>query len=435
MNGQTEAAIAQDIDAAKPKQRSPITWVPTLYFAEGLPLWVVLVVARQMYKSMGIANDQIARWTSLLVLAWAFKPLWSPFLETVRSKKSVIVLFQIIGGACMATMAFALQLPSYFAITIALLGLVAFASATHDIAADGLYIASLSARQQAEYAGWQGGFYNTAKFIAVGGLVVLAGNFEKSMDAAHAWTLIFLILATTMAVLAFYHSRMLPGTTTSVADVSVREAFQTLREVFVDFFKKPGIWLAILFVLLFRAGEAQVTTIAQLFLRDARAVGGLGMTTEQVGWAYGTAGTLAFIGGSIVGGYFAAWLGLRRAMFFLILGMNLPNVAFCYLSWAMPTDITVITAAIFVENFGFGFGFVGLILYLMQVVSVGRYQTAHYAFGTGFMALGLFLFGAISGDIQIALGYQKFFVWVLLSALPVLVLSRIVRIPDAPKDD
>jgi MFS transporter, PAT family, beta-lactamase induction signal transducer AmpG len=439
MNGQTNAtataaAIGDDMSPDKPARRSPITWVPTLYFAEGLPLWVVLVVARQMYKSMGVANDQIARWTSLLVLAWAFKPLWSPFLETVGSKKSIIILFQLIGGASMGLLALTLQLPSSFALTIALLGVVAFASATHDIAADGLYIASLSSRQQAEYAGWQGGFYNTAKFVAVGGLVVLAGNLEKSMAPAQAWMIIFLILGASMGLLALYHSRALPGSTAVTEKVTVRGAFLTLREVFIDFFKKPGIWLAILFVLLFRAGEAQVTTIAQLFLRDARIVGGLGLTTEQVGWAYGTAGTLAFIVGSIVGGYFAAWLGLRRAIFFLVLGMNLPNVAFCYLSWSMPTDLTIITTAIFVENFGFGFGFVGLILYLMQVVSVGKYQTAHYAFGTGLMALGLFLFGSISGDIQIALGYQKFFVWVLLSAIPVLVLSRILRIPDRAPD-
>lgn len=417
----------------QPVRRSPIWWVPTLYFAEGLPLWVVLVVARQMYKSMGVANDQIARWTSLLVLAWAFKPLWSPLLEAVRSKKSVIILFQLIGGASMGLMALVLQLPSFFAVSIALLGVVAFASATHDIAADGLYIASLNKRQQAEYAGWQGGFYNTAKFVAVGGLVVVAGNLEKRMPPAQAWMIIFLILGAAMALLALYHSRALPNPATGDSSIAVRDAFLTLREVFIDFFRKPGIWLAILFVLLFRAGEAQVTTIAQLFLRDARAVGGLGLTTEQVGWAYGTAGTLAFIIGSVIGGYFAAWLGLRRAIFFLILGMNLPNVAFCYLSLAMPTDLTLITTAIFIENFGFGFGFVGLILYLMQVVSVGKYQTAHYAFGTGFMALGLFLFGSISGDIQIALGYQKFFVWVLLSAIPVLILSRIVRIPDDRK--
>jgi PAT family beta-lactamase induction signal transducer AmpG len=405
-------------------RRHPMTWVPTLYFAEGLPLWIVLMLAGLMYKSMGISNDQIARWTGLLTLAWAIKPLWSPLLEAAPSKKSMVVLFQAVGGVSLILLAMSMQLTVYFAISVALLGVVAIASATHDIAADGLYIASLSAKQQATYAGWQGGFYNTAKFIAVGPLVILAGYLEQRMPTAQAWTIIFMILGALLLLLGLYHSWALPGTrNVQQADTSLAGSFATLKDVIIDFFKKPGIWLAILFILLFRAGEAQVTTIAQLFLRDARGVGGLGLSTAETGALYGAAGTLAFIGGSVVGGYFAAWLGLRRAMFFLVLGMNLPNLAFFFLSTTMPTSYAVIAGAIFVENFGFGFGFVGIILFIMQVVSIGKYRTAHYAFGTGFMALGLSLFKSISGDIQVALGYQHFFLWVLVSAIPVLLLS------------
>lgn len=405
-------------------RRHPMTWVPTLYFAEGLPLYIVIMLAGLMYKSMGVTNDQIARWTGLLTLAWAIKPLWSPLLEAAPSKKSMVVLFQLVGGASLILLAISLQLSVYFAISVALLGLIAIASATHDIAADGLYIASLSGKQQTIYAGWQGGFYNTAKFIAVGPLVILAGILEQQVSTPQAWTIIFVILGVLMLSLGLYHSWALPGTRNLPrSDTSLSGAFITLKDVIIDFFKKPGIWLAILFILLFRAGEAQVTTIAQLFLRDARAVGGLGLSTAETGALYGVAGTLAFIAGSVVGGYFAAWLGLRRAMFFLVLGMNLPNLAFFFLSATMPTNFAVIAAAIFVENFGFGFGFVGVILYIMQVVSVGKYRTAHYAFGTGFMALGMTLFKTISGDIQVALGYQHFFVWVLISAIPVLLLS------------
>lgn len=405
-------------------RRHPMTWVPTLYFAEGLPLYIVITVAGLMYKSMGISNDLIARWTGLLTLAWAIKPLWSPLLEAAPTKKSMVILFEVVGGAALIMLALSLHLPSYFAISVGLLGIVAIASATHDIAADGLYIASLSGKQQTIYAGWQGGFYNTAKFIAVGPLLILAGVLEQRMATAQAWTVIFVILGVLLLALALYHSWSLP-TAKNVrgGDTSLAGAFSTLQDVIIDFFKKPGIWMAILFILLFRAGEAQVTTIAQLFLRDTRAVGGLGLSTAETGALYGIAGTLAFIGGSIVGGYFAAWLGLRRAMFFLVLGMNLPNLAFFFLSATMPTNFAVIAGAIFVENFGFGFGFVGIILYIMQVVSVGKYQTAHYAFGTGFMALGMTLFKTISGDIQVALGYQHFFIWVLLSAIPVLLLS------------
>ncbi|MQR01627.1 MFS transporter [Glaciimonas soli] len=413
----------------KTPKRHPITWVPTLYFAEGLPYFLVATMAGLMYKSMGIANEQIALWTGLLGFVWVFKPLWSPFLEVARSKKSIVLLFQFLGGAALGLLALALHLPTYFAASIALLALVAIASATHDIAADGLYIASLDAKQQAAYAGWQGGFYNVARFFSLGGLVVLAGYFEKRMDVAHAWSIIFGMLGAIMITLAAYHIWALPNANNVVrSDTSMRGVYKTLQDVILDFFKKPGIWLAILFIILFRAGEGQVTTIGPLFLRAARAEGGLGLTTTEVGALYGTLATVAFIGGSILGGYFTAWLGLRRAMFFLILAMNLPNLAYFFLSTFLPTNFSVIAGALSLEMFGYGFGFVGLILFIMQEVAVGKYQMAHYALGTGVMQLGYVLFKIMSGAIQAALGYQHFFLWVLLSAIPVLLLSRIVPI-------
>lgn len=418
------------------KLRHPLTWVPTLYFAEGLPLWVVLIVAGVMFKSMGVSNQEIGHWTGILVLAWTFKPLWSPLLETSNNKRFFVVLFQIIGGVALGLIALTLQLPNAIAVTVALLGVVALASATHDIAADGLYIASLSTKQQAAFAGWQGAFYNASKFVISGGLVVLAGDLQTKLQypPEKAWSIIFAIMSVGLIAIALYHLWALPANPTNAnAPSSIKEGFATLIEVIIDFFKKPGIWLSILFILLFRAGEAQVSTIAPLFLLDSRAAGGLGLTTAQVGWAYGAAGTIAFIAGSIIGGYFAGWLGLRRSMVFLIIGMNMPNLAFFFLSSTMPDNLTIITAAIFIENFGFGFGFVGLILYMMQVLSVGKYQTAHYAFGTGLMALGLVLFRTFSGDIQAALGYKNFFLWVILSAIPVLLLS--LWIVPKPKEE
>ncbi len=413
----------------KTAKRHPITWVPTLYFAEGLPYFLVATMAGLMYKSMGVANEQIALWTGLLGFVWVFKPLWSPFLEVARSKKSIVLLFQFLGGAALGLLALALHLPTYFAASIALLALVAIASATHDIAADGLYIASLDAKQQAAYAGWQGGFYNVARFFSLGGLMVLAGYFEKRMDVAHAWSIIFGMLGAIMIALAVYHIWALPNANNVIrSDTSMRGVYRTLKDVILDFFKKPGIWLAILFIILFRAGEGQVTTIGPLFLRAARGEGGLGLTTAEVGALYGTLATVAFIGGSILGGYFTAWLGLRRGMFFLILAMNLPNLAYFFLSTFLPTNFSVIAGALSLEMFGYGFGFVGLILFIMQEVAVGKYQMAHYALGTGVMQLGYVLFKIMSGAIQAALGYQHFFLWVLVSAIPVLLLSRIVPI-------
>jgi PAT family beta-lactamase induction signal transducer AmpG len=427
-------AVALPLPA--PAVRHPLAWVPTLYLAQGLPFYAVALVAGLMFKSLGMPNDLIARWTGVLGLAWVVKALWSPFLELARSKKRVVVAFQLIGGAGLAGVALALQLPAWFAASIALLAVVALASATHDIAADGLYIASLSVRQQSAYAGWQGAFFNAAKFLSLGGLVILAGHLEQRLGAAPAWTAVFTLLGATMAALALYHLWALPGAhrhdSGARAPASLRTVAATLADVVKAFFAKPGIWTGILFIILFRAGEGQIQTIGPLFLRDARDVGGLGLSTGEVGAVYGSAGTIAFLAGSIAGGYFTSWLGLRRAMLWLILAMNLPNLVFYYLSVAQPDSLGVIATALGLEMFGYGFGFVGIILFIMQVIASGRYQTAHYALGTGFMQLGFVLFKMISGDLQQALGYRHFFLWVLVAALPVLLLMRFVALERDP---
>jgi PAT family beta-lactamase induction signal transducer AmpG len=425
---------APAVAAPLSRTRPPLAWVPTLYLAQGLPFYAVALVAGLMFKSMGVPNEQIAHWTGLLGLAWVFKALWSPFLELAASRKRAVVAFQLLGGASLAGVALALHLPSWFAACIAFFAVVALASATHDIAADGLYIASLTARQQAAYAGWQGAFFNAAKFVSLGGLVILAGQLETRIGVAPAWSAIFGLLGAAMAALGLYHLWALPapGERAGAAPGSARSVAATLGAVIRAFFAKPGIWMAILFIILFRAGEGQIQTIGPLFLRDAKAVGGLGLSTAEVGAVYGTTGTIAFLVGSIGGGYFTAARGLRRAMPWLILAMNLPNLVFYYLSVAQPSALGVIAVALGAEMFGYGFGFVGVILFIMQVVASGRYQTAHYALGTGFMQLGFVLFKVISGDIQQALGYRQFFLWVICAALPVLVLSRFMKLEGDP---
>jgi PAT family beta-lactamase induction signal transducer AmpG len=414
------------------QQRSPMRWVPSLYFVQGLQFFVVMLIAGLMFKSMGVANDSIARWTGLLGLAWAFKPLWSPFLELARSKKLIVVAMQFTGTVGLALMALALQLPMYFAASIAVLFLLAYASATHDIACDGLYMASLDAKQQAAYAGWQGAFFNASKFLSLGGLLVLAGHLEKSLGVFNAWSTIFALLAVLLGLLASYNAWTLPGTlNTEHADLTAASVLKTLREVVADFLKKPGIWLAILFIVLFRFAEGQVQTIGPLFLIEAREKGGLGLSTEQVGGVYGTVGTAAFLVGSILGGYFTSWLSLKRAMPVLIIAMAVPNVVFYYLSTALPTDLFHIGAAVSIEMFGYGFGFVGMILYIMQAVAPGKFQTAHYALGTGVMQLGFIFSKTISGDIQLAMGYQSFFLWTIVCGLPAFALMFFVKIPGA----
>jgi len=404
--------------------RSPITWVPTLYFAQGLPFFVVMAIATLLFKDLGVANEDVTKWTNTLGLAWAIKPLWSPFLEAVPSKKLLVVAFQFIGAATLGLVAFQLNLADSVTLLVGILAFTAFASATHDIASDGLYIASLTDKQQAEYAGWQGAFFNAARLFARGGVLVLVGWLEKTMAAAHAWSAVFVLLAAVMATLALYHLWALPDTRGDAPPArDLRRIARTLGEVVVDFFRKPGIWFAIIFIILFRAGEGQIQSVGPLFLKDARDVGGLGLTTDQIGVVYGTAATIAFVLGSVVGGYFTSWLGLRRAMVWLVVAMNLPNLVYWWLSVARPTDLNVIAAGLSVEMFGYGFGFVGIILFIMQVVAKGRFTTAHYALGTGVMQLGFILSGTWSGRIQTWLGYQTFFLWVLACAVPVLVLS------------
>ncbi|UDF36907.1 UNVERIFIED_ORG: MFS transporter [Shinella sp. XGS7] len=412
--------------------RSPIRWVPSLYFVQGLQFFVVMLIAGLMFKNMGVANDQIARWTGALGLAWAFKPLWSPFLELARSKKLIVVAMQFTGAVGLGLMAAALQLPMWFAASIAVLFLLAYASATHDIACDGLYMASLDAKQQAAYAGWQGAFFNASKFLTLGGLLVLAGQLERSMGVMNAWSVIFALLALLLTLLASYNAWALPGAlNTEHADLTAAGIWRTLREVIADFLQKPGIWMAILFIVLFRFAEGQVQTIGPLFLKEARESGGLGLSTEQIGGIYGTVGTAAFLVGSILGGYFTSWLGLKRAMPILIVAMAVPNVTFYYLASTLPADLFHIGAAVGIEMFGYGFGFVGMILYIMQAVAPGKFQTAHYALGSGVMQLGFILSKTISGDIQLAMGYQHFFLWTIVCGVPALLLLFFVRIPQS----
>jgi PAT family beta-lactamase induction signal transducer AmpG len=403
----------------------PARWVPTLYFAEGLPFYAVALMALIFYQRMGVPNDAIALTTSLLGLPWSLKPLWSPFLEMYRTKKFFVVATQATGSLSLGLLALCLPLPGYFRYTVALFALVAFCSATHDIAADGIYLSSLSSKEQAAFAGWQGGFYNVARFFAQGGLIIFAGYLEERMPVLRAWMAIFGLLGLVLVGLALYHARVLPKGGKEQHTGEVGRAFW---DVVRTFFKKPNILFLLLFIFLYRAGEGQVVKIGPLFLKAARSTGGLGLTTAQFGAIYGTFGTGAFILGSILGGYFTSWLGLRRALLPLVAVMNLPMLAYCYLSTVMPTDTIRIGAAMSVEMFGYGFGFVGVILLMMQEIAPGKYQTAHYAFANSLMNLGLIVPGAVSGKIQMALGYRGFFIWVVLSALPALALARFVPV-------
>jgi PAT family beta-lactamase induction signal transducer AmpG len=404
-------------------------WVPTLYFVQGMQFFVVMLIAGLMFKNLGVANDQIARWTAVLGLAWAIKPLWSPFLELARSKKLIVVVAQYVGAVGLGLMALALHLPHWFGAAIVVLFLIAYASATHDIACDGLYMSSLDEKRQAAYAGWQGAFFNAARFFITGVVLKLAGHLEGTMGAVNAWSTVFLMLAGLVAVLATYNARFLPGKLTAAGVAAM------LKAVVIDFFSKPGIWRAVLFIVMFRFAEGQVQTIGPLFLLEARDKGGLGLTTGQVADVYGWVGTGSFLVGSVLGGWVTSRLSLKRAMPLLVLAMCVPNLTFYYLAATLPQDMPHIGAAVGVEMFGYGFGFVGMILYIMQAVAPGRFQTAHYALGSGVMQLGFILSKSISGDIQLAIGYEHFFAWTIACGLPALLLLLWVPMPRGRQPD
>ena len=427
------------VDQNQSKQHSPATWVPTLYFAMGMPFVVLNMVCTLMYKGMGVSDAQITFWTSLIMLPWTFKPVWSPFLEIYKTKKFFVVLTQILTGLLFALVAFALHLPSFFAITIAMLAVIAMSGATHDIAADGTYMSVLSNEEQARWIGWQGAFYNIAKIAATGGLVYLAGTFINIFGVTKAWTIIMLIIAIIMVAIGIYHYFILPNPKKEAQEtpLSLSDSLNELLKVFIDFFKKPHILYYIFFIILYRFAEGFVMKIVPLFLKAPRAEQGLGLTEQEIGLCYGTFGAAAFVIGSILAGYYIAHRGLQKSLFSLALVFNIPFVAYTLLAIYQPESLIWIGGGIVMEYFGYGFGFVGLSLFMMQQVAPGKHQMAHYAFASGIMNLGVMLPGMLSGFFSDLLGYRLFFIFVLVCTIPALLITWFVPFtyPDTTKKE
>lgn len=409
------------------KKRHPFLWIPSTWFAMGLPFIAVATSAAIMYKSMGISDTEIAIWTSAIMWPYTFKPLWSPFMELYKTKKFFVITTQIFTGVLFGLVALSLQMPHFFAISIAILQVITFTGATHDIAADGVYLNELNSKDQAKYAGWQGASYNVAKIVASGLLVYIAGKLEKTTGVSHAWMIVMFLLAGIMLLLGLYNSRVLPTGGTSKAAANAKEAAKTLGDVFITFFQKKYIWFSLLFIVFYRFAEGHAIKIAPLFMKAARAEGGLGLDTDQIGILYGTVGAIAFVLGSILSGYYVASKGLtRKTLLTLCAIFNLPFAVYAILAWYQPENIYAIGGAIAAEYFGYGFGFVGLILFIMQNVAPGKYKMAHYAFGSGIMNLGFMLPAMLSGIISDWLGYKEFFIWVLIATIPAFLVSWLV---------
>ena len=419
-------------NAEKKSSRHPFYWIPTTWFAMGLPNLVLGgTVASLLYKSLGYSDGQIAFWTGIIVLPWSFKPLWGPFMELYKTKKFYIQVSQIACGALFALSVLSLYTATFFPLSVTLFFLIAFFGATQDMAADGIYLSELSASDQARYVGWQGTFYNVAKLFSNGGMVFLAGILIPVIGDRDAWAVVLAIYAIIMLALGIYNRGVLPDSTTARSVTSTREVWITLKDVMVSFFRKKHIWAGILFIVLYRFAEGQGIKIMPLFLKATRAAGGLGLSEATVGLLTGIYGTAAFVLGSLAAGYFVSNKGLTRTTLLLLCAFfNLPFAAYAYLAITQASSVWVIGTAIAVEHFGYGFGFIGIILFIMQRIAPGPYQMAHYAFGSAITYFGYTIASMMSGAISDYLGYAHFFIWVLVSTIPAFLVSWLVPLSD-----
>jgi PAT family beta-lactamase induction signal transducer AmpG len=414
--------------------KHPALWVPTLYFSEGLPFVATATVSVLMYKSLGLSDAQIAFFTTLVMWPWTLKPLWGPILEMYKTKKHFVIATQFIGGVSFGLLALSLPLEGYVSYSLVMFVIIAFNSATHDIAADGVYINTLSPKQQARYVGWQGAFYNVAKVLSQGGLVYVAGRLELTIGITKAWMVVMGIFGGILILMGLYHTKMLPSGGSSDSVNSLKEAFETFWHIVKSFFQKKYIIWGIIFIILFRTAEGQLTKIVPLFMRATRDNGGLGLLTSDIGIAYGIFGAASFVLGSIAGGYFVAKRSLKSSIFILCIIFNVPDAVYAYLAYTLPESFAIICGAITLEWFGYGFGFVGIILFMMQQIAPGKYKMAHYAFATAVMNLGFMLPSMISGYISDFLGYKHFFLWVMIATIPSFLVAWFVPFKELEKE-
>ena len=412
------------------ERRSAWKWIPSLYFAEGIPYVIVMSLSVTMYKKLGISNTDIALYTSWLYLPWVIKPFWSPFVDIIRTKRFWIVTMQLLIGAMMAAVALTIPGPDFFRWSLVFFWLMAFSSATHDIAADGFYMLAIDDSNQAWFVGIRSTFYRLAMITGQGFLIMLAGQLELSLeDLPLSWAITMGTAAGIFLVLTVWHRFVLPrpDKDRSARKEATTDIFSGFLDTFRTFFAKKGVWVTILFILFYRFSEAQLVKLAQPFMLDPVDVGGLGLTTSQVGFVYGTIGVISLTLGGLLGGFLASRQGLKFWLWPMVIAINVPNAVYLFLALTQPTSDFIIHASVAVEQFGYGFGFTAFMLYMIYAAE-GEHKTAHFALLTGFMALGMMLPGMISGWIQEMLGYQKFFVWILIATIPGFVVASLVRI-------
>lgn len=427
----------------KSKTVNPWAWIPTLYFAQGIPYFIVNTVSVMMFTKMGVPNGEMAFFTSLLYLPWMIKPFWSPFVDIFKTKRWWTVAMQVIMAAAFILLTITLPVPeagqiasgttpmSMFYITLLLFVITAFASATHDIAADGFYMLALSSGDQAQFVGIRSTFYRLSSIFGQGVLVAIAGMIElKYNNIPLSWQITMCVTAVVFTLVTLYHIFIIPKPATDKStlgdkDVTAGAIFTEFGRTFKTYFMKKGVWLAIIFMLLYRLPEAFLIKLCQPFLVAKTELGGLGMSTAGVGIAYGTIGVLFLTIGGILGGIFASRVGLKKSLWLMAACMTLPCITFVYLAMFQPSDLTVISTAIAIEQFGYGFGFTAYMLYMMYF-SEGEFKTSHYAICTAFMAASMLIPGMFAGFIQEAIGYVNFFWMVMVCCIATLVVTFFV---------
>ena len=412
------------------KRTSPWAWIPTLYFAQGLPYVAVMTISVIMYKRLGISNADLAFYTGWLSLPWVIKPLWSPFIDLIKTKRWWITTMQLLIGAGLAGIAFTVPTSYFFQLTLAVFWLLAFSSATHDIAADGFYMLGLSSHEQALFVGIRSTFYRIATIAGQGLLIMLAGRLETStQNIPFAWSITFMVLSGVFLALWGYHKFVLPRphSDASAHQVSTSTLMHEFWATFVSFFRKEQAGIAILFMLLYRLPEAQLAKMSIPFLIDPIEQGGLGLTTEQIGWVQGTVGIIGLTFGGILGGIAVSHGGLKRWLWPMVWAISLPDIVYVYLSYVQPESLLLVNTCVFIEQFGYGFGFTAYMLYLIYFAN-GEHKTAHYAICTAFMALGMMIPGMVAGWLQETMGYQHFFIWIMACTMATFGVTALLKI-------
>lgn len=425
------------------KDRNPWWWIPTLYFAEGIPYFIVNNISVIMFNNMGMSKGDMAWYTSMLYLPWVIKPIWSPFVDIIKTKRWWVVAMQVIMSAAFALLAFTLPHPSaeviasgttsvsIFKITLVLFWITAFASATHDIAADGFYMLALPTKEQSVFVGIRSTFYRLSSIFGQGVLVVIAGVLERRLgNVPQAWSATLAAAAILFAALTLWHSFALPRPKADSSRPDGNTASGILKEfcrTFLTFFSKKHVWLAMIFMLLYRLPEAFLVKMMNPFLLDPVSQGGLGLSTETVGIVYGSVGVLALTAGGILGGIAASRWGLKRSLWPMAMALTLPCLSFVFLAAFQPQNLWLISSCVALDQFGYGFGFTAYMLYLIYF-SEGEFKTAHYSLCTAFMAMSMMLPGMVAGYVQESIGYVNFFIFVMVCCLATVLVTSLLKV-------